>query len=191
MKLKANNLIVMLFLVCFGVFAQEDTKDEVKDDSENLMTQVDNYKSKMLEKDPSLSSVLDDAQGYVIFPDIDEAGFVVGGSYGEGAVYENGVFIGTATLKQLDIGLQAGFESFAEIIVFKDQETLDAFKNDKFEPSAELSAVVLDKGAAKSVTFDNGIAAFVMPKNGIMADASVGAQRFSFTKKTDTRVGDF
>ena len=191
---------VFAFLAVSTVaFAQEDEDtmesteemEETLQETKNLLAEVESTKEKMLMQDPALADVLATAKGYVIFPDIDEAGFIIGGAYGKGAVYENGKLVGVASLKQLDAGLQAGFESFAQLLIFNEQEPLDELKEDSFNGTAEASAVALKEGVSKQISFTDGVAAIVMSKSGLMGDVSIGAQRFDFDEMSDTRLSDF
>ena len=43
--------------------------------------------------------------------------------------------------------------------------------------------MVADKGAAANADYHGGVAIFTMVKGGLMAEASVGGQTFSFTSK--------
>ncbi|MEZ4791929.1 MAG: hypothetical protein R2783_00170 [Gelidibacter sp.] len=54
------------------------------------------------------------------------------------------------------------------------------FKEGKFEFSAEASAVIADEGASKNANYNDGVMVFALPKAGLMADASVGGQKFSY-----------
>src|SRR5262245_48859599 len=45
-------------------------------------------------KDPSLQALMDRSVGWAVFPDIGKAGWIVGGSYGRGEVFEAGKKIG-------------------------------------------------------------------------------------------------
>ena len=201
MKLNKLCTIFAFIAITSGIFAQETDETDMMEETEELqeslnetkelLAEVESTKEKMIMQDPALSDVLASAKGYVIFPDVDEAGFIIGGAYGEGAVYENGKFVGVASLKQLDAGLQAGFESFAQLLIFDDQGTLDKLKDGSFDGSAEMSAVALNKGVAEKIQFKDGIAAVVMSKSGLMADMSIGAQRYDFEDMSDMRLSDF
>jgi lipid-binding SYLF domain-containing protein len=67
--------------------------------------------------------------GYAVFPTVGQGSFIVGAARGDGRVYEHGVRVGTATVTQLSVGLQAGGEAYSEIIFFKDEQALDAFES--------------------------------------------------------------
>ncbi len=186
MRLQQSIIAVLLLCFTLGTYAQKDVKEE-KDLHERAMK----VKQKMIEKDPTLVTLFDTAKGYAIFPSIGEGGFIIGGASGNGVVYDDNTYIGTANLKQIDVGLQAGGKTYGEVIFFESEKALEKFKNNKFELSAEISATLIKKGTAKKTKFKNDVLVFVLPKKGLMADASIGAQRFTFEKKSDTRVSDF
>lgn len=131
-------------------------------------------------EDTGLKGFLDRGYGYVIFPSVGKGGLGVGGAHGQGEVYEQGRMIGFASLTQASIGLQAGGQTFSELIVFENKEALDRFKNNKLEFSAQASAVALKAGASAQARFENGVAVFVKPKGGLMFEASIGGQKFNF-----------
>src|SRR5688500_9279718 len=139
---------------------------------------------RMTTADPDLRGVIDAAYGYAIFPKVGKGGLIIGGGYGRGIVYEQGAMIGYADITQATIGLQAGGQTFSELLVFQNKEALDRFRQNKLEFSANASAVILKKGAAKAARFENGVAIFVEPRAGAMAEASVGGQKFTFVSDT-------
>jgi lipid-binding SYLF domain-containing protein len=57
-----------------------------------------------------------------------KGGLLVGGAYGRGEVYMSGQMIGWADVTQETIGLQAGGQTFSELIVFEDRPALDRFR---------------------------------------------------------------
>ncbi len=137
--------------------------------------------------------------GYVVFPTVAKAGFGIGGAYGEGKVFERGIYIGNAELSQLSIGFQAGGQAFSEIIFFKDKPALNTFTQGKFEFGAQASAVALTVGASahagttgvsagvvnkqSKASYVNGMVIFTLAKGGLMYEASIGGQKFTFYKK--------
>lgn len=131
-------------------------------------------------KDSKLQAFFDKARGYAVFPSVGKAGFGIGGAHGSGVVYKQGKAIGTTTLTQLTIGFQLGGQVYSEIIFFKDQAALDRFTKGQFELGAQASAVAVTAGAAANVDYSEGVAIFTMTKGGLMYEASVGGQKFSF-----------
>ena len=130
--------------------------------------------------DSSMKLFFDKAYGYVVFPTVGKGGLIVGGAHGKGYVYEKGQLIGYASMTQVTVGAQVGGQSYREIIFFKDKPTLDDFKAGNFEFAAQASAVAVTEGASKDASYDRGAAVFTMPKGGLMAEATIGGQKFEF-----------
>ncbi|MBE8189997.1 MAG: lipid-binding SYLF domain-containing protein [Candidatus Thioglobus sp.] len=133
--------------------------------------------------DPKLKTFFDKAYGYAVFPTVSKAGFGLGGAYGEGYVYKKSEFIGSSTLTQITIGFQIGGQAYSEIIFFKDKSALDKFTDDDFEIGAQISAILLNKGASADADYSDGVAVFTLPKGGLMYEAAIGGQKFNFEPK--------
>jgi lipid-binding SYLF domain-containing protein len=131
--------------------------------------------------DALMNNLFDNAYGYVIFPNVGKGAIAVGGATGNGIVYEKGKIIGKAKMTQVSIGFQFGGQAYREVIFFEDEATLDRFKENKIEFSAQASAVAATKGASTNVKYTNGVMIFTQQKGGLMYEASVGGQKFDFT----------
>jgi lipid-binding SYLF domain-containing protein len=139
--------------------------------------------------------------GYAVFPTVGKGGIVVGGSYGEGKVYKGGKVTGTTTLAKVSIGFQLGGQAFSQIIFFQDKRAYGEFINGNFEFDASASAVAITAGVqAKAGTegvtagasagpatgeqantrYRKGMVIFVHVKGGLMYEASIGGQKFTF-----------
>ncbi|MCX7547212.1 lipid-binding SYLF domain-containing protein [Xanthomarina sp. F1114] len=173
MKILKTFMAVCLLFISIGVTAQNDKDKQVISDAEKA-------KTTLLEKDAGLEKFLDTSAGYVIFPNVGKGALIIGGATGNGVVYENEQIIGMSKLMNLSLGLQAGGESHIEIIFFETQKALDEFKEGNFEFSARLSAVAADKGVSKDADYNDNVLVVTMPKVGLMADTSVGGQKFTF-----------
>jgi lipid-binding SYLF domain-containing protein len=144
---------------------------------------VEETKGKFLASDPDMSRFFDKAHGYAIFPSVGKGAFVIGGGYGGGWVVEQNEVIGKTSISEATVGLQIGGQAFSEVIFFKDAATLDAFKRGNFEFNSQVSVAVVTAGAAAKASYDKGMAVFVLPKGGLMAEASVGGQKFTYTPR--------
>ena len=136
-----------------------------------------------LAKDPSMKRFFHGSYGFAIWPSIGKGGLIVGGGGGSGSVYEQGERIGATKVKFVSVGAQIGGQSFSEVIFFKDKAALDNFKRGNFEFGAQVTAVAVDAGAANEAAYDSGVAIFMLPRKGLMAEASVSGQQFTFTPK--------
>jgi lipid-binding SYLF domain-containing protein len=143
-------------------------------------------------RDSTLRDLLNKSVGYAVFPAVGKAGLIGGGAYGRGEVYERGNFIGWADLSQGSIGLQIGAQSYDELILFLTQDQLNRFTNNQFAFSANVSAVALAEGAAAAADHSKGVVVFVRPQGGLMAEASVGGQQFTFRQASnDERMNNY
>ena len=130
--------------------------------------------------DPTLGATLEAAAGYAVFPDVGKGGIGVGGAYGRGEVFEKGRRVGFCDMSQASIGLQLGAQTYRELVVFKTGDSLSHFKDGKFAFAANASAVELKAGASTAADYSSGAAVFTQTKGGLMYEASVGGQRFTF-----------
>ncbi|HEY1869863.1 MAG TPA: YSC84-related protein, partial [Chitinophagaceae bacterium] len=104
----------------------------------------------------------------------------VGGAAGNGIVFENGNPVGKASMKQVNVGFQFGGQAYREVIFFESADALNRFKQNKFEFSAQASAVAVKTGASADVKYREGVMVFSQEKGGLMYEASVGGQKFEY-----------
>lgn len=164
-------LIVTLLTACSGWDPKE---------SETLTQETSATVSTFLKKDPGLKRFFDEAYGYAVFPTVGKGAIGVGGAYGKGQVFQRGQIIGISKLVQVTIGFQWGGQAYSEIVFFEDKASLDRFKSGNLEFSAQASAVAITLGASATADYENGVAVFTMTKGGLMYEASIGGQSFSF-----------
>ena len=134
-------------------------------------------------KDAGIQRFFDDSAGYAVFPSVGKGGIVVGGAFGRGLVIVNEQVDGFASMSQATIGLQLGGQKYSQFIFFKDQTALNHFKRGNFEFGAQASAVAITAGASADAAYDAGVAVFTIAGGGLMAEASIGGQRFSYEPK--------
>lgn len=141
----------------------------------------------------------EDCYGYAVFPIVGKGGFVVGGAYGQGRVYQAGLITGTATITKITVGFQLGGQAFSEIIFFQDKRAYDEFTAGSYEFDASISAVVVTAGIQAKAGSDGGtagasagpatgiqaptgyykgMAVFIHAKGGLMYEAAIGGQKF-------------
>ena len=130
--------------------------------------------------DPSLSRFFTSAVGYAAFPTVGKGGFGIGGAYGRGVLFERGKPIGRTSLTQVTIGPQLGGQAYSEIVFFESREAVATFKKGELAMAAQVSAVAASAGASANAKYAQGVAVFTLPKGGLMAEASVGGQKFYF-----------
>ncbi len=151
-----------------------------------------------------IGHMFETAYGYALFPTIGKGGFVVGGAYGEGRVYEQGNYVGDTKMVQGTIGFQLGGTGFSQVVFFQDQRAFSEFVSGNFEFGAEAQATILTAGANAKVNtagssatasgtknnaaigttgYNRGMATFTITKGGLMYEISLGGQSFSFSRR--------
>ena len=167
------------------------------------LAHADKYSNaiEVFKKSPAVQPFFEGAYGYAVFPTVGKAGIGIGGAYGKGQVYRGGKVTGTAKLFKATIGFQLGGQAFKQIIFFQDKRAYDDFTSGSFEFDAAASAVAITAGAqAKAGTegatagasagpatgtqaetsYRKGMAVFVHTTGGLMFEAAIGGQKFSF-----------
>jgi len=130
--------------------------------------------------DPSIEKFFKNSNGYAVFARVGKAGFIVGGGAGDGELYEKGKVAGYVHIGMASIGLQIGAQEFSQIVFFNDAAALARFKQNKFEFAANASAVIVKTGGADAADYREGVAVFVKPTGGAMAELSLGTQKFNY-----------
>jgi len=174
--LKTSKLVLMVAALFIGSIA---TAQSAKD--KKLIGDVQDAKAEFIATDALMQNLFDNAAGWVIFPNVGKGAIGIGGAAGNGIVYENGVAVGSAKMKQVSIGFQFGGQAYREVIFFESAADLARFKDDKFEFSAQASAVAATKGVSGNVKYREGVMIFTQQKGGLMYEASVGGQKFDYT----------
>ena len=145
----------------------------------------------------------DKSYGYAVFPNVGKGGIGIGGAHGKGRVYAHGKYVGDTTVTQVTVGFQLGGQVFSQIIFFQDERAFREFTGGNFEFSAQATAVAITAGASAAATttgssagasggkhdastvggYYKGMATFTVAKGGLMYEASVGGQKFTYQAK--------
>ena len=175
--MKALTIVATVVLVALTGRVSVSAQD--KQDTQDVATAIANFKN----SDPALAKWFDTAYGYAVFPNVGKGAIVVGAASGSGLVYEKGAYIGDVHMTQATVGAQIGGEAYAEAIFFETKAALDRFKENRFEWSAGVNAVAANSSRSKDAKYAEGVAVFTLAKKGLMAEVSVGGQKFTFTPK--------
>ncbi|HEM7893725.1 MULTISPECIES: BPSL1445 family SYLF domain-containing lipoprotein [Burkholderia] len=117
------------------------------------------------------------ARGVLTFPSVVDAGFIIGGQYGEGSLRVGGQTTGYYSTITGSIGFQAGMQSRAIVFLFMTEESLARFRNmDGWSAGGDASVAVLKVGANGDIdtsSASNQVNAFVLTNSGLMAGVSL------------------
>ena len=158
---------------CHTAPTSEQGKSNLRRTSEDALAQAQ-------QNDPTLQSFIHNSAGYAVFPSIGKGAMGIGGAYGKGDVYQSGMVVGYCDMAQGSIGFQLGGQAYSEILVFENPAAVERFKNGNFRFDAQATAVALKSGAGANAKFASGVAVFTMDEAGLMYEASIGGQKFSY-----------
>ena len=173
--LKTISLLLAMLLAFSTISLAEDTAEEIDNDSNEALMVF--YKEVNGGK-----KFLDNAKGYVVFPDVKEAGFFIGGKYGEGALRVNGVTKGYYSITSASMGMQMGAQQYSLIIAFTTDHALKTFmRDDDWETEIDVNIALAEYNAeeeADDVDFGSNMVGFVFDSEGMMGNFSFEGTRF-------------
>jgi lipid-binding SYLF domain-containing protein len=144
---------------------------------------VDNALAELYAKTPGAKEMTSKARGVLVFPRVVSAGFVVGGSYGQGALRKGGTSTGYYSVGAGSVGLLAGAQSKAMYLLFMTQEALQKFEASKgWTAGADASVALATAGADARVdtkTAQAPIVGYVLTTGGLMANLSLDGTKFT------------
>ena len=173
---KRVSVCASLFVMVLVLMAVHPCLGDDEEFSGKVRKTIEQFKK----ADPEMSKFFNTARGYAVFPTVTKAGIGIGAARGRGLVYEQGRVVGEVKMTQGTIGAQVGAKSYSQVVFFENQETMDSFKESDFALSAQATATAAAAGAAANAKYKLGVSIFIMSKSGLMAEASVGGQKFHF-----------
>jgi lipid-binding SYLF domain-containing protein len=150
---------------------------------QSINASVDETMSRLYATVPGSRELVGKARGVLVFPSVIQAGFIVGGQYGEGALRVGGGTVGYYSTVTGSLGLQAGAQSKAIVFLFMTQESLDKFRStDGWSAGGDASVALVKMGANGAVdtnTATSPVEVFVMTNAGLMGDLSLQGTKVS------------
>jgi lipid-binding SYLF domain-containing protein len=130
---------------------------------------------------------LDSAKGIVIFPEVIQAGFGIGGEYGEGVLRARGKSVAYYSIAAGSIGFQLGAQRKSILVAFMTDQALNNFQaqartDNSWVVGVDGSITLLNLGAQASVnlaTINQPIVGFVFAQQGLMYDLSLEGSKIT------------
>lgn len=129
------------------------------------------------------------AVGVLVMPKIVKGGFILGASYGEGALRLSVDADGIGRTAQYyslggaSVGFQAGIQESSHALFFLSRTALEKFRRaDGWEAGADAEVTVLNAGAnlgVDSTVTQKPIVAFVFGQGGVLAGASIEGAKYT------------
>ena len=191
-KTNFTKVVLITFLASMTYFSPtfaDDAKEEAQEDKAAIAAFMES---------PVASKFHKSAYGYAVFPTIGKGGFGIGAAHGGGRVYAGGKKTGDVSMTQVSFGLQAGGQAYRQVIYFENKKAFDVFTVGEFEFGAQAEAIALTASAGASAgtegasasanesqsdqsKYFSGMVVFTMGKGGLMYQAALGGQKYSYT----------
>ncbi|MGF6771442.1 lipid-binding SYLF domain-containing protein [Paraburkholderia sp. GAS199] len=187
--LKTTAALAFGGLALAGCTTNGSNHDNASTDSskrQSIDASVDGTMSRLYTTVKGSRELVSKARGVLVFPSVLQAGFIVGGQYGEGSLRVGGGTVGYYSTISGSFGLQAGAQSKAIIFLFMTQDALDKFRNSDGWAAGGDASVALVKmganGAIDTTTATAPVEVFVLTNAGLMADVSLQGTKVSRLK---------
>jgi lipid-binding SYLF domain-containing protein len=156
------------------------------DERRGIDADVDAAMQRLYAAVPGSRELVAKARGVLVFPSVLQAGLVVGGEYGKGALRVGGTTAGYFSTTSASFGFQAGAQSKALYFLFMTPEALDKLRNsDGWSAGADASVALVHVGAngvVDTTTATAPVEAFVLTNTGLMGDVSLSGTKVSRLK---------
>jgi len=151
--------------------------------AERLDGRVDITRDFLRQNHPELSDLFDEAEGILYMPLVSEAGFFVGGSYGQGALRINDATVDYYSAARASFGLQIGAQQYAHVLFFMTPQALADFRaSEGWAASADLRYATPEEGGSAGIqttTLFAPVIAVIFGQAGLIAGASLAGVRYN------------
>ena len=175
MKASAQTVFSLIFMMLLSFVGFSGSV--VAASSTEIDIAVDGGVEKFKKEVAGGAEFLTKAKGYLVFPKVTKAGFIVGGEYGEGALRVGGKTADYYNIASASLGLQVGAQQYAIVMVFLEDEAMKKFRESKgWEAGVDGSVAIAKWGAGEDINtqnFKDPIVGFVFSNKGLMAGISI------------------
>lgn len=168
--------LLLAILVGFSTFALAKSAKTLDHDANMAI-------NKFIDETPGGDPFLVNAKAFLVFPDIKEGGFFVGGKYGEGVLRHKRKTLGYYEIVSASVGFQMGAQEYSMIIAFTSDSALERFLNEEDEWEAEVDGKIAiaewnSKEELDDVEFKDDMVAFVFDSKGLMGSFTMEGTKF-------------
>ncbi|KVE36243.1 BPSL1445 family SYLF domain-containing lipoprotein [Burkholderia sp. TSV86] len=189
LAIKAVTAVMLGSLALAGCTTTPDKPSTSASDAstrEAIDARVNATLSRLYSTVPGSRELVAKARGVLVFPSVLQAGFIVGGQSGNGALRVGGATVGYYNTSSVSVGLQAGAQSKAIIFLFMTQDALDKFRSsDGWAAGADASVALVKMGANGAVDSSSAtspVEVIVLTNAGLMGDLSVNGTKVTRLK---------
>lgn len=123
---------------------------------------VDSTLAELYAEYPATRDLADKSTGILVMPLITEAGFILGGAYGRGALRVGGATVDYYDVRKATGGLQIGGQQFSQVLFFMTDEALENFRRSPgYAGGARLVYATPDRGEALTAETTTSLAPII------------------------------
>ena len=175
MKIFKLLLSPLLIWVLFSTLTFANTAKEIISDTNDALATFQKESTHAKE-------LLNNAKGYVVFPDITELGMFVGGKYGEGVLIVNNKIKSFHSITSASIGMTMGVQTYSLIIIFKSDKAIkDFIVDDDWESDDDKRLVIADWSSEDDldkVDYGSDMIGFAFDSKGMLGKLSMEGTKF-------------
>ncbi len=144
---------------------------------------VDSALQELYRTIPGSEALAQQSRGMLVMPRVNEAGFIYGANYGEGALMIGGARVDYYSLAGASVGIQAGAQRYKHILFFMTPDALADFRAaDGWEVGVDAEYAIPRLSGAITITsgiFNKPVYALIYGQQGLIAGASVEGNKYS------------
>lgn len=174
--MKQIKRLLLSILLAYSTTVMANSANEIENDADKTL--------KLFYSDvKGAKAYLKKAKAYLVFPDIKEAGFFMGGKYGEGVLRVKGKSKAYYSITSASMGFQMGMKVYGMVIAFSTDAALNKFLLDDDEWEADVDGNIAmaewnSKEELDDVDFAEPMVAFVLDSKGMMGSLTMEGTKF-------------
>jgi len=155
--------------------------------AKEINVSVDVSLDRFIKKVKGANEFLKAAKGVLVIPNVIQAGLIIGGEYGEGALRIGGKTVNYYNITTASLGYQIGAQRKDVLLIFMDETALKKFRTSyNWQAGVDGTVTIMKYGAEGSIDttkFKQPIVGFVFGQKGLMAGAMIQGSKFTKLKK--------
>ncbi|MEA1879482.1 MAG: lipid-binding SYLF domain-containing protein [Campylobacterota bacterium] len=173
-------IIVMLFAILSLTTVTMAKSAKTLDNEANLAINT------FIEENKSADAFLVKSKAFLVFPSVKQAGFFIGGKYGEGVLRIGRKTKGYYSITSASIGMQMGAQEYSLIIAFTTDAALNKFLlgDDEWETEVDGKIALAEWNSKEELDteYNDPMVAFVFDSKGLMGSFSMEGTKFKKLK---------
>lgn len=148
-----------------------------------LDARVEQTRNHLFTSYPNAAPLVQNAKGVLYMPLMTELGFGLGGAYGQGALRINNATVDYYSAAKASIGLQAGAQQYAHVLIFQTETALADFRSvGDWVAGADAFFALPSRGqefGVDTMTSQYPVVAMIFGQSGLMAGASIEGTKYT------------